>query len=256
VPDDHRFDSLRLTLQEPLSLNDVSLNDVRFADQLPAHLPDDPMHWADAWLKEAEASSPARNPNSMTLVSVDPDGAPSARIVLCKNFVPHPGYLVFYTNYRSRKAQEIAANPKVACVFHWDAPGRQVRIEGIAVQSPASESDTYFATRDWGSQLGAWGSDQSEPLASRDALIAQIRARAQTLSLELGEDTQTLASGEIPLIPRPPHWGGYRVWANVIELWKEGPKRVHDRARWSRSLVRASEHEFTVSGWTGHRLQP
>ena len=102
-------------------------------------------------------------------------GQPSARVVLCKEFIALiPGYLVFYTNYKSDKARQIASNDKVALLFHWDSFGRQVRIEGQAVLSPAEESDTYFASRDWGSQLGAWGSDQSSPLESRAALIAQV----------------------------------------------------------------------------------
>ena len=114
-------------------------------NRLPDQLPDDPMHWADAWLKEAMASNVQRNPNSMTIVSVDDESQPSARIVLCKQFVPDPGYLVFHTNYRSRKSLELAGNPKAAAVFHWDSLGRQVRIEGLVVRSPEKESDDYFA---------------------------------------------------------------------------------------------------------------
>ena len=226
------------------------------ADRLPEDLPSDPMHWADAWIKEAHASALRRNPNSMTLVTLSAEGDPSARIVLCKDFVPDPGYLVFHTNYNSQKAREIVANPKVAVVFHWDGPGRQIRIEGTAIQSPDEESDAYFKTRDWGARLGAWGSDQSAELASRDALVAQIRTRAGELGVQLGDDLLTLAAGEAPDIARPPHWGGFRIWANAIELWKDGTDRIHDRALWKRSLVRASEHEFTVTPWVGTRLQP
>lgn len=232
------------------------MDDARFADHLPDALPTDPMHWADAWIKEAETSASRRNPNSMTLTTVSANGAPSARILLCKNFVPDPGYLVFYTNYRSRKASEIAENPHVAVVFHWDSSGRQIRIEGIAVPSPAAESDAYFGSRDWGSQLGAWGSDQSAPLESRAALIQQIRDRGQAMGIQLGDDTNTLASGTPPTIERPEHWGGFRVWANAVELWKEGANRVHDRARWTRDVVQSSAHEFSVSPWIGERIQP
>lgn len=231
-------------------INDETLS------RLPSQLPDDPMHWADGWLKEAMTAGVQRNPNAMTVVSVGNDGQPSARVVLCKEFVPDPGYLVFHTNYRSRKSRELEADPKSAAVFHWDALGRQVRIEGMVVRSPEQESDDYFASRHWGSQLGAWGSDQSEPIDSKEALIRQVRERAESLGLALGDDTATLADGRAPVIARPPHWGGLRLWARNIELWIEGPDRIHDRGRWTREILRSSEHEFTVSPWRGTRLQP
>lgn len=230
--------------------NDDTLS--RFPDTLPG----DPMHWADAWLKEATAAEVQRNPNSMTIVSVAADMRPSARVVLCKQFVPDPGYLVFYTNYRSRKALEFAENPQAAALFHWDALGRQIRIEGMVVQSPEQESDDYFASRDWGSQLGAWGSDQSDAISSKQELVAQIRQRGAELGLSLADTTQQLADDHVPEISRPPHWGGFRFWANTIELWIEGADRIHDRVRWSRDIVRASESRFTVSSWSGTRLQP
>lgn len=214
------------------------------------------MHWADAWIKEAMANGVQRNANSMTLSTVAQDRQPSARIVLCKSFVPDPGYLVFYTNYRSRKFVELTANARVAVVFHWDSLGRQIRLEGLAVRSPEAESDAYFATREWGSQLGAWGSDQSAPIASREILIAQVSERAADLGLVLNGDTTTLAVDPPPGIPRPPHWGGIRIWATAIELWAEGEDRIHDRAFWKRNLMRANEHEFTVTPWIGTRLQP
>jgi pyridoxamine 5'-phosphate oxidase len=213
------------------------------------------MHWADAWLKEAMSNAVQRNANSMTLATVGSDLQPSARIVLCKQFVPDPGYLVFYTNYHSRKSVELTENARVAVVFHWDSLGRQIRLEGVAVRSPESESDAYFATREWGSQLGAWGSDQSEPIASRELLIAQVRRRAAGLGLELDGDTETLAA-DPPGIPRPPHWGGVRIWASAIELWAEGAARIHDRALWQRKLVRTGAHDFSVTPWIGTRLQP
>ena len=229
---------------------------VELSNRLPERLPTDPMHWADAWLKEAMANAVQRNPNAMMIASVGEDAQPSARIVLCKDFVPDPGYVVFHSNYRSRKAREFDRNPRAAALFHWDALGRQVRIEGMVVQSPQEESDSYFASRGWGSQLGAWGSDQSEPIASGEALIAQIRERGAALGLSLGADTRELTDARVPAIKRPPHWGGFRLWASSIELWIEGVDRIHDRARWSRQLVRASTHTFTVSPWTGLRLQP
>ena len=223
---------------------------------LPAALPPDPLHWADAWLKEAIAGEVQRNPDSMTVASVSADGQPAARVVLCKQFVPEPGYVVFHTNYRSRKGQEFGANAKAAALFHWDALGRQVRIEGLVVPSPEDESDAYFATRGWGSRLGAWGSDQSEPIDSKDALIEQIRDRAETLGLALGNSTSELLDKRVPDIKRPAHWGGSRLWAHAVELWMEGADRIHDRARWTREIVRSSEHTFSVTPWSGTRLQP
>ena len=214
------------------------------------------MHWAAAWLDEATRQRVQRNPNSMMLVTVADDRTPSARVVLCKAFVPDPGYLVFYTNYRSRKVREIQANPHVAVTFHWDALGRQVRIEGIAVFSPAGESDAYFASRDRGSQLGAWGSDQSDPLASRDALFGQLRERARNLGLNVSDDLQSIESADGASIARPEHWGGVRVWASAVELWIEGKDRIHDRARWQRTLEPTTGLDLASSDWESTRLQP
>ena len=232
------------------------MNDLRLADRLPDELPADPMHWADAWIKEAISAGVRRNPNAVTLATVSQSGQPSARVVLCKRFVPDPGYFIVYTNYESRKTLELLQNPKVSAVFHWDSLGRQIRIDGMAVLSPEAESDEYFATREWGSQLGAWGSDQSRPIESREALLAQIRSRGEKLGLELGDDTTELGDADIPEIPRPAHWGGIRIWAHAIELWINGIDRVHDRALWERDIVQASEHEFSVTPWVGTRLQP
>lgn len=232
------------------------MSDATPPDRLPEQLPADPMLMAESWLDEATSREVQRNPNAMTLVTLGADQRPSARIVLCKSFIADPGYVVFYTNYQSRKGRDIAANPNVALVFHWDALGRQVRIEGKAVFSPPAESDEYFQSRDWGSRLGAWGSDQSRPVASRDALIAQIRARATELGLPLEPDAGNPAAGSLPEIPRPPHWGGFRVWASSVELWIEGRDRIHDRALWTRELEPSGEHEFAPSDWVGTRLQP
>ncbi len=224
--------------------------------RLPDVLPSDPMHWAAAWLAEATARKLRRNPNAMTLATVDGDGRPSSRVVLCKAFHADPGYLVFYTNYRSQKATDIKANARVAVNFHWDSLGRQVRMQGTAIRSPQRESDQYFATRDWGSQLGAWGSDQSSQLESRAALLHQVQERAATLGVSVSADLQTLTGEGPPDIPRPPHWGGYRIWPERIELWIEGADRIHDRAAWTRSLKARGENEFSGGPWSGNRLQP
>lgn len=217
------------------------------ADRLPAELPDDPFAWLDAWLAQATDRQVQRNPNAMTFVTATADGRPSGRVVLAKALDADAGLVVFYTNYESRKCREIDANPNVSVVFHWDSMGRQVRIEGQAVRSPPTESDAYFASRDRGSQIGAWGSDQSQPVDSRDALLDQLARRAEELGVH-EDDERT--------VPRPPHWGGIRVWAASIELWIEGADRVHDRARWERRLSVADEFSFSATPWTGTRLQP
>jgi pyridoxamine 5'-phosphate oxidase len=226
------------------------------ADRLPNPLPTDPMHWAAEWLKEATRQGKQRNPNSVTLVTIGQDNKPSARVVLCKSFLPDPGYVVVYTNFLSTKCREIDGNANVALLLHWDFMGRQIRIGGTAIRSPAAESDAYFASRDPGSQLGAWGSDQSQPIESREALIAQIRSRAAENGISLDGDTGTAVAEGSAAVPRPPHWGGLRIWASSIELWIEGKDRIHDRALWTRELSPAAEGEFQATQWTGTRIQP
>lgn len=212
---------------------------------LPDSLPDDPFHWLERWLAEATSGGVQRNPNAMTLATVDTAGRPSGRVVLCKGLDADQGTVTFYTNYQSRKCTDIDRNPSVALTFHWDALGRQVRIEGEALRTPAADSDAYFASRPRGSQLGAWGSDQSQTIASRQALIEQVEQRSAGFGGEDGDET----------VRRPAHWGGIRVWARAIELWMEGSDRVHDRARWERRLARDGDG-FAASAWTGTRLQP
>jgi pyridoxamine 5'-phosphate oxidase len=226
------------------------------AARLPDQLPNDPMHWIQAWLTEAEEQAVRRNANAMAIVTCGHDARPAARMVLCKDFQPGPGYLVFYTNYKSDKARQIQENPNVAVLFHWDQLGRQARIEGQAVRSPDAESDAYFATRDWGSQIGAWGSDQSAPLESRNALLAQVSKRALKLGVNVARNLGAIISSDHAAIPRPPHWGGFRVWASQVELWIEGKDRIHDRARWQRTLQRQDGNSFVVGEWCGKRLQP
>ncbi|MEM6511442.1 MAG: pyridoxamine 5'-phosphate oxidase [Pseudomonadota bacterium] len=219
---------------------------------LPDPLPDNPLEWAEAWLREAERRADQPNPNAMTVATVADDGRPSARVVLCKAFAADPGYVVFYTNYESRKAHEVFAQRDVAVVFHWDAMGRQVRLEGVAEASPIEESDAYFATRGVGSRLGAWGSDQSRPLESRDALLRQIKRRAKELGIQLDEHGVPIPGADVP---RPPHWGGIRIWPRRVELWVDGADRIHDRAVWERELDLSGE-SIVPGAFTGQRLQP
>jgi pyridoxamine 5'-phosphate oxidase len=222
---------------------------------LPDPLPAEPLAVALDWLNEAARLGAQPNPNSMVLATVAPDGAPSARVVLAKAIVAVPGYVVFYTNYRSRKGRELEGNPVAAAVLHWDAMHRQVRIEGIVARSPSSESDTYFASRPWASRLGAWASAQSEPVESRAALSASLAAAARRFGVPVpsgGSETQAPSAA----IPRPSHWGGYRLHAHTVELWVEGDARIHDRARWMRSLTIGANGEPIVGPWSVTRLQP
>ncbi|HEX7114599.1 MAG TPA: pyridoxamine 5'-phosphate oxidase [Steroidobacter sp.] len=217
-------------------------------ESLPEPLPDDPLPLFSAWFAEAVAKRVQPNPDAMVLATVGEGGAPSARVVLCKRVVPEDGYIVFFTNYQSRKGRELLAHPKAAAVFHWDTLHRQVRIEGSVVQSPESESDQYFASRALESRLSAWASQQSQPLASRADFAARLEAERAKFGIQKGA-----AQGEVP---RPPHWGGFRLWIESIELWMEGPYRTHDRAVWKRTLKRVESGFESASRWESTRLQP
>lgn len=215
---------------------------------LPETLPVSPLPIIARWLEDARKDGQIPNPDAMALATVNSAGAPSNRIVLCKDVVEDPGYLVFYTNYESIKAAQIDMTGKVAGVFHWDHMNRQIRFEGIAVRSPDAESDAYFASRDKESQVGAWTSSQSKAIASRQALLDKHMATAQKLA-GLQEE-----SG-VATIPRPPFWGGYRIGISAVELWVRGAARLHDRARWERALTPAGD-SFQAGPWSAERLQP
>lgn len=217
-------------------------------DFLPEPLPASPLALFAAWFNEARERNVQPNPDAMVLATVGADGLPAARVVLCKDVDSAAGYLVFFTNYQSRKARNLADHPRAAAVFHWDRLQRQVRIEGPIVKSPVSESDEYFASRALASRIGAWASSQSEPLASRAALSAQVAAARGKFGIEQGATEAH--------VPRPPQWGGYRLWIESIELWVEGPARVHDRAVWRRKLQPCDAFSFDAADWSSTRLNP
>ena len=190
----------------------------------------DPIAQFRRWFGEALAAD-LHEPNAMTLASATPDGRPSARVVLLKGF-DERGF-VFYTNYEGRKGRELEDNPRCALVFYWGELERQVRVEGRASRVSEEESDGYFKSRPRGSRLGAWVSEQSRPVESRDALEKRLRG------LE--------AEYEGREVPRPHFWGGYRVEPEVIEFWQGRENRLHDRLVYRRS---------EGGGWRRERLQP
>lgn len=181
-------------------------------------MPTDPNALFDEWLAEARLSEP-NDPEAMALATADSERRPSTRMVLLKGHDAR-GF-VFYTNSRSRKGAELAANPIAALLFHWKSLRRQIRVEGSIDVVSDAEADAYFATRSRESQLGAWASDQSQPLSSR----AAFESRYQSLLQEFdGRD-----------VPRPPHWWGYRVVPARIEFWNDRAHRLHERRLFTRA---------------------
>jgi pyridoxamine 5'-phosphate oxidase len=204
---------------------------------LPEPLPSDPLPVVAEWM--AEAAARMRNSTSMALATVDPDGRPTARMVICRGLDTRAGWLVFYTDRDSDKGAALAAHPHAAVVFHWDVLERQIRVEGPVSEAPDADSDAYWATRPPEARVAASASEQSRPLASRAALLARVAEVAAR-----GGD-----------VARPKRWGGYRIWAARVELWTGQPARVHDRARWTRTLTPAGEG-FTGGPWSATRLMP
>lgn len=195
----------------------------------PEQCHQDPYQQFERWLHEAiDAQVP--EPTAMHLATVDGDGRPSARLVLLK--AVEQQQFVFYSNYLSRKGEQLAHNPFVALTFFWPELERQVRIEGRAEKVPAAVSDAYFASRPYTSRIGAWASLQSTELDSKATLVK----RAAELSLKYLSD-----------VPRPPHWGGYAVNAERIEFWQGRPSRLHDRVLYTRA---------DDGQWTRARLYP
>lgn len=190
----------------------------------------DPIDQFETWLAEADAHSPRDLANAMTLATCDEEGRPSARMVLLKQ-VGERG-LQFYTNYRSRKGRELAARPWAALVFWWPALERQVRVRGAIGRLDDASSDAYFSRRPRESQLSAWASEQSSTVPGRDALRDRMEAARARFE---GEE-----------VPRPEHWGGYRLLPDEFEFWQGQPHRLHDRIRYREENA----------GWVIERLAP
>ena len=189
----------------------------------------DPLDYFSCWMEDAKVSE-LNDPNAMSLATATPDGKPSVRIVLLKRYTPE-GFS-FYTNGESRKGQELRNNSHVALALHWKSRQRQVRIEGTVTELPADNVDTYFHRRHRMSQIGAWASQQSRPLDSREELMARTQEAEQRFPGE---------------VPRPAYWTGFLVKPSSIEFWQEGDYRLHDR------VVFTADPE---GGWLKQRLYP
>jgi len=192
---------------------------------------DEPFRLFQTWFDEAVKSEP-RDPNAMSLATVDPDGMPDVRTVLLKG-IDERGF-VFYTNTESQKGQELAANPKAGLLFYWKSLNRQVRVRGPVERVTPEEADVYFATRPKGAQIGAWASQQSRPLESRLAFEKAVALYGARYALGT--------------VPRPPHWSGYRIVPLKIEFWHDRPFRLHDRVEFRRGALGGA--------WTKIRMYP
>lgn len=191
---------------------------------------DDPFAIARSWLAEAEESE-INDPNAIALATVDAQGLPNVRMVLLKEI--EDDAFVFYTNYGSAKAQELEQAGKASFVMHWKSLRRQIRVRGLISREDGAKADEYFASRSLKSRLGAWASQQSQPLESRGALMAEVAKITATKG---------------PNPPRPPFWGGYRIVPVEIEFWADGAFRLHDRFVWRR--------EDEQDEWSVSRLSP
>ena len=189
------------------------------ADRTGIFAGDDPFALAREWLALAGQSEPS-DPNAIALATVDAQGLPNVRMVLLKEI--EAAAFVFYTNYDSAKGQEIAATGKAAFVMHWKSLARQVRVRGLVTREEGPQADGYYASRALQSRIGAWASAQSQPLAGRAALMAEVVSQGARLGLAP---------------TRPPYWGGFRIDPLQIEFWADGAFRLHDRFRWSRESV-------------------
>ena len=200
-------------------------------EQATNAIPDaEPFELFAEWFADARKSE-LNDPEAVAVATATPDGAPSVRMVLMKDFSP-TGF-VFYTNGHSRKGGELAANPQAAMLFHWKSLRRQVRIEGLVSEVDPAEADAYFHSRSRDSQLGALASDQSAPLDSRTTFLKRIAS--------------VTARHLVGTVPRPPHWTGFRLAPHAIEFWMDRPFRLHERRRFTR---------LEGGGWTSTLLYP
>ena len=173
------------------------------SELLPEVLPQEPLWLLAHWLEEAARLNISPNPNAMVLATADAHGVPSARVVLCKDLRPQPGYLTFFSNYESRKGRELDANPRAAAVLHWDVLHRQVRLEGRITRAPLTESEAYFASRSWQSRLSAWASHQSEPIASRAQMERAVETAAERFGAPSPLKVAATAADPGAIIPLP-----------------------------------------------------
>ncbi len=190
----------------------------------------DPFRLFEIWMAAARESEP-NDPNAMALATVGSDGMPSQRMVLLKGV--DGGGFVFYTNYESRKGEELLAHPKAALLFHWKSLRRQIRIEGAVSKVSDEEADAYFDSRARQSRIGAWASQQSRPLEGRLELEKRVALYAARFA--------------VGRVPRPPYWSGFRVTPAAFEFWQDGPFRLHDRFRYTREAE---------PDWRRQRLYP
>ncbi len=218
--------------------------DVPDDSSLADPLPDSPLPLLERWISEAHEQRVQRNPGALTLATIDAAGVLSARVVLCRGYDAERGFVVFFTNSRSRKGRSLQENNRAAAVFHWDSLQRQVRIEGFVGPSPQPEFDSYFSSRARPVQIAAWASNQSQPVASREAFLEQLKA-AERRFAEAGSEE----------ILHPPDWAGYRLFFERIEFWVGAEGRAHDRALFCRQLI-ARGDAFDTGEWTVTRLQP
>lgn len=222
---------------------------------LPNPPPASPVALIQAWIDEARRSSERPNPNAVTLATADASGHPAARVVLIKH-LDNQGFGVFYTHYDSPKAVQLAGNSRAAGVLHFDRLGRQIRLRGQVMRSPAEESDAYFAGRPFMSQLNAWVSKQSQSIEHPDDLVEVARTKAAEWGVVLVHRNGALEPDETPQpLPRPPNWGGYRFWFSDVELWLSRSGRFHHRLHYSRSL-RENDGEYDCGEWRYQWLQP
>ena len=213
-------------------------------ESLPESLPADPLPLLVEWLADAtRLLGEDANPTAMALATAGLDGAPDARMVLCRGVDALGGALTFYTDRSSTKGRQLGENPRAAAVFYWDALHRQLRVRGPILPTSDAESDAYFESRPFGSKVSASVSLQSRPLESRGDLV-----RAHN---DLARRLQATASVE-----RPERWGGFRLWIEELELWVGRTDRLHERARFVRKLERAGDEYKATTPWTATRLQP